>query len=131
MKKILPFALSLVFFQIPFALAENENAENTIGYLSIEDAFDALEKDPSATLTEHEGWTVFNKKQNGVYELWSFTPPFHSAHPAVVKREIASQDGEVNIRMNALCYAEKEHCDALVDSFKEINENLKQNLAQN
>ncbi len=106
-------------------VAQEPDAVSIIGFDSIEEAFNALEGDPDATPTEYEGWNIFTQKLSGSYVLWSFTPEFHPAHPAVIKRLIVSKDGELSISMNALCYAEKSQCDALVEQFKVVNENLK------
>jgi len=86
----------------------------------------ALESNTAATLTEYEGWKVFNVKENGVYILWSFTPANHPAHPSAIKRSIFKKNGELFIDMDAICVSTQIFCDALMEDFKVINENIKQ-----
>jgi hypothetical protein len=100
-----------------------------IGYASIDEAFTALQADPQAVMTEYEGWTIFNQKNEGVYTIWSFTSEDHPTHPTVVRREIVKRDGEVSIKMDALCHSSKLDCDQLIDEFNAINERIKQKLA--
>jgi hypothetical protein len=99
--------------------------ESAIGYTNVQEAYDALESNPSAKQTEYEGWSIFNIKQDGKYILWSFTPEDHSAHPSAIRREVVSKDGEVFISMSALCHSDQVSCDRLIDEFKVINENIK------
>lgn len=100
--------------------------KNSIDFNSVDDALAALEANPKATLTEYEGWKVFNVKENGVYNLWSFTLAVHPAHPSVVKRSKFKKNGELFIGMDAICVSTQIFCDALMEDFKAINENIKQ-----
>ena len=118
--------LLLVILSLTSAVSAEESEENSIHYKTVEEAFAALEQNPDAILTEHEGWKIFNVKENGVYVLWSFTPPEHPAHPTVVKRSILKKDGELFIDMAALCFSTRILCDSLMEEFKLINENIKQ-----
>lgn len=100
--------------------------ENSINYKSVDEALAALESNPDATLTEYEGWKIFNLKENGLYIIWSFTPALHPAHPSAIKRSIFKKNGELFIDMDALCYSTQIFCDSLMEEFKHINENIKQ-----
>ena len=100
--------------------------ENSIDFESVDEALRALEANPKAALTEYEGWKVFNVKENGVYNLWSFTPAIHPAHPSVIKRSILKKNGELFIDMDAICMSTQIFCDALMEDFKAINENIKE-----
>ena len=102
--------------------------ESAIGYTNVQDAYDALDSNPSAKLTEYEGWSIFNIKQDDKYILWSFTPEDHSAHPTAIRREVVSKEGEVYISMSALCQADQWSCDQLIEEFKLINENIKERM---
>jgi hypothetical protein len=118
------FLLTIIFY-LPMVNAQDSTAPSPIGYETVEQAFKALQADPAAGMQEYEGWTMFSQKANGVYILWSFTPEFHPANPSVVRREIGRINGQVNIRMDALCHSAREYCDQLIDEFKEINERIK------
>jgi hypothetical protein len=122
--KVLCFTLLvLTFSSIVFPQTVEKNS---IDFNSVDDALAALEANPKATLTEYEGWKVFNVKENGVYNLWSFTPAVHPAYPNVVKRSIFKKNGELFIDMDAICVSTQIFCDALMEDFKAINENIKQ-----
>jgi hypothetical protein len=106
-------------------------AESPIGYATVQEAYEALEADPSATQSEHEGWTSFNQMIDGSYIIWSFTPEDHAVHPTAVRREIVNKDGEVSISMAVLCHSSRLDCDQLIEQFRLINENLKRKLSGN
>lgn len=116
--------LLLVILSMVFTALAQETGQNSIPYNSVEEALVALEENPEATLTSYEGWKVFNVKENGVYVLWSFTPPLHPAHPTVVKRSILKKDGQLYIDMDALCDSTRIFCDSLMEDFRLINENI-------
>ena len=118
--------LLAIIFYLPIANAQDSSAPSPIGYETVEQAFKALQADPTAGMQEYEGWTMFSQKANGVYILWSFTPEFHPANPSVVRRKIAKKNGQLNISMDARCHSEKEHCDQLIEQFKHINERIVQ-----
>jgi len=115
--------IGLVVFKVGVA-----GDESGIGYSNVQEAYDALDSNPSAKLTEYEGWSIFNIKQDGKYILWSFTPEHHSAHSSAIRREVVSRAGEVNISMSALCHADQDSCDQLIEEFKLINENIKKRM---
>ena len=80
-------------------------------------------------MTEYEGWTIFNQKNDGVYTIWSFTSEGHATHPTVIRRDIVKRADEVSIEMNALCHSSKFDCDQLIEEFKKINQRIRDNLA--
>ena len=104
-------------------------AESPIGYATVQEAYEAPEADPSATQSEHEGWTSFNQKVDGTYIIWSFTSEDHPVHPTAVRRVIVSKNGEVSISMAMLCHSSRFDCDQLIEQFQLMNENLKRRLA--
>ena len=122
--KTLHYTIAVLMFT-SYAFAQNSE-ENSIHYKSVDEALAALESNPAATLTEHEGWKVFNLKENGLYLLWSFTPANHPAHPSAIKRSIFKKNGELFIDMDAICFSTQIFCDSLMEEFKHINERLKQ-----
>ena len=95
----------------------------------MQEAYEALEADPSATQSEHEGWTSFKQMIDGSYIIWSFTPEDHPVHPTTVRREIVNMDGEVSISMGVLCHSSRLDCDQLIEQFRLMNENLKRKLS--
>ncbi len=118
--------LQLIGLLISLSLAQSVAGEDvsSIGYASVSEAFEALKADPGSKVEESDGWIVVSTKENGNYVLWSFTPSSHPAHPAAVKREIVERDGAIHISMNALCEASKTACDALIEEFKHLNEEI-------
>lgn len=103
--------------------------ESTIGYATVQEAFEALSANPAASQSFYQGWTIFNQKIDGKYIIWSFTPEDHPVHPSAVRREVISKDGQVTIGMEILCYSSRFDCDQLIEQFQQINENLKRKLA--
>jgi hypothetical protein len=99
--------------------------ESTIGYASVSEALEALQSDPAAEISVQGGWTIVGTKEDGNYVLWSFTPSGHPAHPSAVKREIMEENGAIYISMSALCQAEKPDCDALIQEFEDLNDQMK------
>ncbi|MDH3633444.1 MAG: hypothetical protein OES20_01950 [Gammaproteobacteria bacterium] len=124
------YSLVLVALLYIPALGAQQVAEpSPIGYATIEEAFNMLKADPGAGMKEHEGWTIFNQKGDGKYILWSFTPADHPAHPSVIRREVVKKEGEIFIKMDALCDSNQLDCDLLIDQFKKINERIRQDWA--
>ena len=119
----------VTLFYLSLAGAQQANDSSPIGYATVAEAFTALKADATATMSNHEGWTIFNQKNEGIYTLWSFTPDDHPTHPTVIRREIVKRGDEISIKMDALCHSSKLDCDQLIDEFKRINERIKQNLA--
>ena len=126
MNRICLFLITLCYFSSGGAQQVAESSP--IGYATIEEAFTALQADPQVVVTEYEGWTVFNQKNDGVYTIWSFTSEGHPTHPTVIRREIVKRGDEVSIKMDALCHSSQFDCDQLIDEFKVINERIKQKL---
>ena len=125
------FVTALVTLLYLPALGAQQAAESSpIGYATIEEAFNALNADPAAGMQEHEGWTIFNQKGEGKYVLWSFTPLDHPAHPTAIRREVVKKEGEIFIKMDALCDSDQLDCDLLIDQFKKINERIKQDWSE-
>ena len=121
--------IAIALFYLPVVTAQEVTASSPIGYVTVEEAFTALEADPDAAMTEYEGWTIFNQKNDGVYTIWSFTSEGHATHPTVIRRDIVKRADEVSIEMNALCHSSKFDCDQLIDEFKKINQRIRDNLA--
>jgi hypothetical protein len=58
------------------------------------------------------------------FALWSFTPPGHPAHPAMVERIFYQQDGKVWMNMQVQCGGSKRTCDNLVRQFEGLNDDI-------
>ena len=126
----MPFSKLTIIFALLCTLAHAAQGERIAQpdlsqFKSVAEAFTMLETHPEATPTHHDGWVIFKLKQNGAYQLWSFTPDSHPAHPAVVKRTIVSHEGKVSIAMQVLCEAADISCDILIAQFEAINEQIK------
>ena len=100
-----------------------------VGFSTVAEAMDSVRSMPGVeiTTTKPDGWTIVNDRSNSTQ--WSFTPPGHYAHPAVVKRIIKqSADGNLYIAMTALCEAEKASCDKLVGEFEQLNDGIRRTV---
>lgn len=100
--------------------AEDEPAP--FGYASVEAALEALRANPSAQFRAEGGFTVVASSERGEPVEWFFTHEGHEAHPAVVKRTALERDGVGMIDLVALCHAEQNVCDRLVDGFRQRQE---------
>ncbi len=106
-------------------------AEGTaIGYPTYEAALEALKKRNDTKVTVKLGWTIVKQRgENNFLVLWSFTPKGHYAHPAAVKRTVErDSSGNVYIQMAAICGAAKSSCDKLMQQFRQLNQNIKNDL---
>ena len=103
--------------------------ESSIGYATVQEAFEALSADLGATQNEYEGWTIFQQKVDGKTVIWSFTHEDHPVHPSVVRREVVKKGAEVSITMGVLCHSSRLDSDQLIEQFNHINQNLKRKLA--
>ena len=99
-----------------------------VGYPSVKAALDALKRDPSAAMQEQSGWTIVSNREGTDPVLWSFTPSTHPAYPAVVKRTVLQDRGQVSVHMAVLCEAAKPACDELVADFKALNDGLRADI---
>jgi hypothetical protein len=104
------------------AFAQQAEPERGIGYPSVAAALEALKARSDVHISHHGEWTIANDARDGA--IWSFAPPSHPAHPAVVKRSAVQRDGQVWIDMRALCQAEKAACDKLMEEFKALNQRV-------
>jgi uncharacterized protein (DUF302 family) len=98
-----------------------------IGYRSVAEALAALEaRDGNGTIvTRSEGWAVVNEPLAAAQ--WSFTPPGHTAYPAVVRRTVRrSADGAVSVETASLCEASPDACAKLLVEFAGLNDRISQ-----
>lgn len=120
--KVVVFALSLASLHVA-----GQPHANNIGYPTVDAALQALKSNSGNNVsTTPDGWTIVS--ESGGRTLWSFTPPKHPAHPAVIKRAMVEQSGSIFIEMSALCQASKSACDKLMEEFKELNERVRQSV---
>ena len=132
MKRYLWLLIFLIYQSPGFAqqaTASQSSVGSAIDFATVQEAYDALSADPTATQCDYDGWVIFNQKADGKYVIWSFTPIDHPVNPTVVRREVVKKDGEVHIAMEVLCHSIRLNCDQLIDQFKLINQNLQRRLA--
>lgn len=108
--------------QTPSADAGRSAGPAGIGFPTPAAAFKALKGRKDIPVSVVDGWTIFNER--AAKTVWTFTPPDHPAHPAVVKRELVVNPETIDIVMNVLCGATKAACDRLVADFQRSNEEL-------
>lgn len=97
-------------------------ADGSIGFKTVAEALETLKALPGAraTVTQPDSWVVISEP--GGMIVWSFTPPAHPAHPAVVRRAaVVGGDKMARLQMTVLCEAKKAPCDRLVQEFRELN----------
>jgi len=97
---------------------------SSIGYRTVQIAFDDLKDKDGVEISVQGGWTIIQDEGNENLVLWSFTRGSHPAHPAAIKRQIIQRDGRYFIKMDALCQAEKAACDQLMSEFEQLNQRI-------
>lgn len=92
-------------------------------FSSVVQAYERLTRDPRLRplSTSQEYINLENKVAK---TLWTFTREIHSAHPAVICRDVVEKNGQVLIEMKVLCQANKSSCDRLVDAFRAHNQKI-------
>jgi len=107
-----------------------ESSERTIGYNTMAEALAAVRAHPKARLVSDLDWTTYQISKLGQpdYELWTFSPASHAAHPSAVKRTVREQAGKIVVDMDVACDAPKPACDEMVRSFIEMNAKFQQSL---
>lgn len=124
-----PTMRALLFFLLATAApgAAFAQAPGAVGYPTVAAALEALKAKPGVKISERDGWTTIDDRQSNA--IWTFTPPGHAAHPAVIRRGIVETNGGLGIHMTALCQAAKGPCDRLMEEFTKLNEQVGQNMA--
>jgi len=100
-----------------------------IGFSKVAEALKALQaRDGNGTIVTHsDDWVIINEPLAAAQ--WSFTPPGHYAHPALVRRVIQrSGGGAVAVQLASLCEAPREACDRLKAEFEAMNERITQSV---
>jgi hypothetical protein len=123
-----PSALAIVLAAAAIASAQPAEEPRTpsIGYPTVSAALDALRAQSGVKVLVQDGWTVIDDRATN--SIWSFTPPAHPAHPAVIRRMIVQKDTDIFIRMSALCEAAKSECDKLIAQFTAMNEKMRDSM---
>jgi len=111
---------------VPQVLAEEKSS---IGYPSVAAALKALRDDPTATESTERGWTIFVRASD--FEIWSFTPESHPAHPSAAKRTAYQADGGWRVSTQLLCQSTKASCDALMEAYRQLDERMKEDIRKN
>lgn len=108
------------------AVGDRDSRTETLGiaYPTVAATRAALESRDDVTVTEEDGWTLFEDPATGT--VWNFTPADHSAHPTVVKRVLVKRPGKDKIEMYGRCEAPSFACEALIRKFEYQNAKLTQ-----
>lgn len=101
-------------------------ADGGIGYPNVSDALKALKARKDVTFTSQSGWSIADDR--ATQTVWAFTPAYHLAYPAVVKRTVLAKGGASGMQTKSLCRASKAVCDQLIDEFNALNVKSSQDL---
>jgi hypothetical protein len=132
-----PRLLALAFFLATTAHGQARSGpmekplEQDRGRPTVAATLEWLKSKPSInfSVTEPDHWTIAT--ESDFTAQWSFTPPGHYAHPAVVQRLMKKRpNGDVYVEMNVLCETDKASCDRLSEDFTELNEYMRNQLQQ-
>jgi len=98
-------------------------------YDSAAEAMKSLIDDPSATGSVQHGWLLFERRAGDRAEFWTFTPKDHPAFPSVARRiGCRNADGSWGVRTNLLCQSTKPACDALLQEYLLLDEQMKEDI---
>jgi hypothetical protein len=98
------------------SFAASAQEQRGVGYPTVEAALEALRARNDVRISVQGGWTIVDDRAAGTF--WSFTPPGHPAHPAVVKRTVVSRDGALFIDMTASARHRKRPATSSSQSFR-------------
>ena len=132
MRNYLVIFTTVFLLATPHANSDELKFEKGVGFKTVDEALAFLKTKPTVTftVTKPDGWLIAN--DTSPFTVWSFTPESHYAYPAVVKREVKQNDkGGVYIEMTALCQAENEPCDRLIEEFQSLNNKARKNVQDN
>ena len=95
------------------------------------EAMEALLADPTTKRSIQGGWYLIERRRGGLTEYWTFTPADHPAHPSVGMRVgCQGEGGAWRVKTNLICQASKPVCDALLQDYLELDEQLRQHLEE-
>ena len=109
------------------ACSASTDEPSAIGYPSVAAALEALRADPTAKKRTERGWTVVERA--GDLEIWSFTPAGHPAHPSAAKRTMYQDaNGSWHVVTRMLCQSTKSSCDTLMEQYRQLDEQMKEDI---
>lgn len=118
-----PMALFAQLAEPESTASSAASTASVIGYKTVAEALESLKALAGArvTITQPDSWVIISEP--GGMVVWSFTPPSHAAHPAVVRRAVVvGSDKMARLQMSGLCEAQKAPCDKLMAEFRELND---------
>jgi hypothetical protein len=100
-----------------------------ISYKSVQQAYDAMRANEQAKASRDEdGWITVVIRTGPDEGIWTFTPRGYPAFPAVVKRQVIERDGNLFVAMDMVCQSRRDACDALLEEFNKLNQQMAQDL---
>jgi len=103
----------------------------SIEYAGPAEAMQALLADPNTKRSIQSGWYLIERRRGKLTEYWTFTPTDHPAHPSVGMRVgCQHEDGSWGVKTNLICQANKRVCDALLEDYLLLDEQLRQHLEE-
>ena len=94
---------------------------DTIQYASVSKAFEKLKAEPSAVISEKQGWTIISFEKEISFVFWFFAPKVNQVSPAVFKKIIAPNNGVIETKIISLREASQAVCKEITQQFKNIN----------
>ena len=110
----------------PAVSSGEDTGSNRFDYPSVAAALAALRSRADLVVHQEKGWTGFEDR--ATLTIWTFTPPGHPAHPAVVKRTVVQEGTTVSLKVTGRCEATKAACDKLMAEFEALNEGIREHV---
>jgi hypothetical protein len=108
-----------------FAAAGAASAQETqgsgpfFGYQSVTAVQAALQTRPKMQVYGRNGWTMIADPKSSV--VWSFAPPGDPAYPAVIRRSIQREGGQLVMQTCIRCESSQAECNAASRRFQRMS----------
>ena len=115
------------------ALAADSASATNAAALSCDKGFEQLRADVIATpdikLTSRSPeFEAYEDRKN--FTVYTLTLNGHYAHPAIFKRTISENDGQIGVDTSACCYNSKRNCDRLNVEMEAVTKSIRDSLTQ-
>jgi hypothetical protein len=129
MKWVSVLTLAAIIPAVVAAQDSNARTPSLFAYESVAHALESMRVKDGVKISMQSGWTVIFDPPT--FSQWSFTPPGHSAHPAVAHRWLIWEGGAVFVQSNIRCEAPKPACDDLAVEFSKLDDAMRESIKRN
>ena len=93
---------------------------------SVYRAFEAIKKDPAASISHQDGWSIVSLTEKGDRVYWFLAPDEDDVTPALIKKTIHEKSKDTHeIVIISECVAPRKKCEVLMKQFKALSKDYK------